>query len=70
VPTDTATAIPTSTMTTTTTTSATDTGTAPSEKKEDSGCQMGGVSVKRVAPWMMAGSFSLLFLFARRRRSR
>jgi hypothetical protein len=26
------------------------------------------VAAKRVAPWLLAGTFSLLFLFGRRRR--
>jgi len=35
----------------------------------DSACSVGKqVTVKRVAPWLLAGAFSLLFVFARRRR--
>jgi hypothetical protein len=40
-------------------------------EKKDSGCSVGGAaSFRQIAPWMMAGSVSLLFLFFRRRRSR
>jgi len=59
----------TTTGTLTTTGTATDSGTDPAEKK-DTGCQIGGLTARRAAPWMMAGSFSLLFLFVRRRRAR
>ena len=56
-------------QTTTTTIPSTETGTDQNDTS-DGGCQFGGLSMRRVVPWMLAGSFSLLFLFARRRRSR
>lgn len=47
-----------------------DAGTDSTEDK-NSGCSLGGMNaVRRIAPWMMAGSFSLLFLIFRRRRQR
>jgi hypothetical protein len=37
--------------------------------KDDSACSIGKpITAKRVAPWLVAGSFSLLFLLGRRRR--
>lgn len=45
----------------------TDGGTPPSE--DDGGCSIGQHSTaKRVVPWLMAATFSLLFLSRRRRR--
>jgi hypothetical protein len=63
----TATATPTATATTSTT--ATQTDSDPPPAKDDSACSIGKqVTAKRVAPWLLAGAFSLLFVFARRRR--
>lgn len=62
----------TTTTTTTTTTTATtntnaDGGAPPS--KDGGACSIGKQTIaKRVAPWLLAGTFSLLFLFGRRRR--
>ncbi len=80
--TDTATNLPTdtgtSTTTGTTTTSPTDTGSNTATDTghddppadDDGACSIGkGITAKRVAPWLLAASFSLLFLFGRRRRS-
>ncbi len=57
----------TSTTTSTDTTTKADGGSPPAN---DSGsCSIGRqATVKRVAPWFLAGAFSLLFLFGRRRR--
>jgi hypothetical protein len=56
----------TNTNTNTTTTTNTDGG-APA--KDNGSCSIGKqVTAKRVAPWLLAGTFSLLFLFGRRRR--
>ena len=42
---------------------------APAPANDNGSCSVGkGAAAKRVAPWLMAGAFSLLFLFARRRR--
>ena len=63
------TATPTSTATSTQTAANTNTdgGTLPSN--DDSACSIGKqVTAKRVAPWLLAGVFSLLFVIARRRR--
>ena len=61
------TATATNTNTTTATNTNTDGGAPPS--KDDSGCSIGRqATAKRVAPWLLAGAFSLLFLFGRRRR--
>jgi len=58
----------TSTGTTTATNTTTDGGAPPS--KDDGSCSIGKqVTAKRVAPWLLAGTFSLLFLFRRRRQS-
>lgn len=59
----------TNTSTTTNTNTATnpDGGAPPS--KDDGSCSIGKqATAKRVAPWLLAGAFSLLFLFGRRRR--
>lgn len=59
------------TDTTTASNTATGTGTSGDEPPadDDGACSVGrGVSAKRIAPWLLAASFSLLFLFARRRR--
>ncbi|HJX54318.1 MAG TPA: hypothetical protein VJ801_16240 [Polyangia bacterium] len=59
----------TNTNTTTNTTTATNTqdGAPPSE--DDGACSMGKqATAKRAAPWLLAGTSSLLFLFGRRRR--
>jgi len=62
-PTNTATA----TNTVTATSTNTDNGTPPSS--DDSACSIGKQAVaKKVAPWLLAGAFSLLFVVARRRR--
>jgi len=69
--TTTATTTTTSTATTTTTSTATATKTDdnPPPAKDDGACSVGKSSAaKRVAPWMLAGAFSLLFLFGRRRK--
>ena len=64
---DTDTATSTTTATSTITTAGIDGGTSPSA--DDSACAIGKqVTAKRVAPWLLAGSFSLLFVLARRRR--
>jgi hypothetical protein len=59
------------TSTTTTTDTATNTnpdGGAP-PAKDDGSCSIGKQAIaKRVAPWLLAGAFSLLFLFRRRRQ--
>ena len=57
----------TNTSTVTNTVTNTDGGVPPAN---DSGtCSIGRqATVKRIAPWFLAGAFSLLFLFARRRR--
>ena len=42
---------------------------APAPANDHGSCSVGKqAAAKRVAPWLMAGAFSLLFLFARRRR--
>ena len=67
----TATTTNTSTTTSSTTNTATNTNTdggAP-PSKDDGSCSIGKqVTANRVAPWLLAGTFSLLFLFGRRRR--
>ena len=78
-PTATTTTTVTTTATTTTTTNpptvsntSTATGTDGEEPPEDDdgACSIGrGITAKRVAPWLLAASFSLLFLFGRRHRS-
>lgn len=73
-PTDTSTTTPPplETKTATSTPSGTSTGTSqePDDDDDDDGaCSIGrAATAKRVAPWLLAASFSLLFLFARRRR--
>ena len=63
----TATVTSTATSTQTAANTNADGGTPPSN--DDSACSVGKqVTAKRVAPWLMAGAFSLLFVFARRRR--
>ena len=68
------------------TVSATSTGTTPSTPagpspaaraddqeppaQDDGACSIGGPVAKRIAPWLLAGAFSLLFLFSRRRKQR
>jgi hypothetical protein len=70
----TATATNTSTTTNSTTNTNTNTNTntdggAP-PAKDDGSCSIGKqATAKRVAPWLLAGTFSLLFLLRRRRRS-
>jgi len=55
---------PTSTATITTS----DNG-GPPPADDDGACSIGrGTTAKRVGPWLLAGAFSLLFLFGRRRR--
>jgi hypothetical protein len=54
--------------------SATNTGTTTQtddkSKGDDGWCAIGGkLTAKRLGPWLLAGAFSLLFLFGRRRRS-
>jgi len=71
--TNTATSTPTATSsdtaTSSNTTTSTDTDTQTS--KDDGFCSIGKPSAtKRIAPWLMAGAFSLLFLFGWRRRQR
>jgi hypothetical protein len=57
----------TNTNTVTATNTNTDGGTPPS--KDDGACSIAKqATAKRVAPWLLAGAFSLLFLFGRRRR--
>jgi len=57
----------TNTSTTTTTNTNSDGGAPPA--KDDGSCSIGKqATAKRVAPWLLAGTFSLLFLFGRRRR--
>jgi hypothetical protein len=64
---NTSTTTTTNTSTTTTTNTNTDGGAPPS--KDNGSCSIGKqVTAKRVAPWLLAGTFSLLFLFGRRRR--
>jgi hypothetical protein len=60
----------TGTATPTSTDTNTQTGTDTSTK--DSGwCSVGkGSTMGRIAPWLMAAAFSLLFLFARRRQQK
>ena len=42
---------------------------SPPSSGDDGSCSFGHRStVRRIAPWMLAGAFSLLFLFGRRRR--
>jgi hypothetical protein len=42
---------------------------APGPANDNGSCSVGKqAAATRVAPWLMAGAFSLLFLFARRRR--
>jgi hypothetical protein len=80
-PTDTSTsgttAPPSSTNTTTVTTPGTSSPTATTTTtkddspppSDDSACSIGQhQAAKRIAPWLLAGAFSLLFLFGRRRR--
>jgi hypothetical protein len=63
------------TATTTSTTTATATGTATSTDSnppanDDGSCSIArSITAERVAPWLLAASFWLLFLFRRRRRS-
>ncbi|MBN2574895.1 MAG: hypothetical protein JXP73_10055 [Deltaproteobacteria bacterium] len=58
---------PTETNTATATNTNADGGEPPSE--EDSGCSIGRrTTAKRVVPWLLAATFSLLFLYGRRRR--
>ena len=65
--TTTATATSTATSTQSATNANADGGAPPSN--DDSACSIGKqVTAKRVAPWLLAGAFSLLFVFARRRR--
>ena len=82
--TDTATSTPTVTVTVTATTTTTTTTNPPTASNtatasgtngdeppadDDGACSIGrGITAKRIAPWVLAASFSLLFLFARRRR--
>jgi hypothetical protein len=51
---------------------STATGTKPNDEppsNDDGSCSVGKqISAKRIAPWLLAGAFSLLFLFGRRRR--
>jgi hypothetical protein len=55
------------TATGTTTVARLDGGDAPSNG--NGACAVGGQNTAtRIAPWLLAGSFSLLFLFSRRRR--
>jgi hypothetical protein len=55
------------TNTNTTTKTNANGGTPPAN--DDSACSVGKqITAKRVAPWLLAGTFSLLFLFGRRRR--
>ena len=55
------------TATSTSTTTATTPDGPPAN--DDSSCSVGRqITAKRVAPWLLAGAFSLLFLFGRRRR--
>lgn len=57
----------TTTATDTTTNTNPDGGAPPS--KDDGACSIGKqATAKRVAPWLLAGAFSLLFLFRHRRR--
>jgi hypothetical protein len=65
------------TTTTTTTTAVTNTNTTTKTNadggappaNDDSACSIGKqITAKRIAPWLLAGAFSLLFLFGRRRR--
>jgi hypothetical protein len=59
----------TNTSTTTTTNTATNSDGGAPPSKDDGSCSIGKqVTAKRVAPWLLAGTFSLLFLFGRRRR--
>ena len=79
-PTETPTATATETQTTPPTTTATETQTTPvatatktkddhPPANDDSSCSVGKhVTAKRIAPWLLASIFSLLFLFGRRRR--
>jgi hypothetical protein len=56
----------TSTATSTNTTTKTDGG--PPLANDSGSCSIGRqATVKRIAPWFLAGAFSLLFLFGRRR---
>jgi hypothetical protein len=68
--TDTATATTTNSSSSTATSTTTATGTDDSPPApDDSACSISRSSnAKRVAPWLLAGAFSLLFLFGRRRR--
>jgi hypothetical protein len=53
---------------TTTTTLTTNAGAEP-PAAGDGACAIGKpLAIKRTAPWLLAGAFSLLFLFGRRRR--
>jgi hypothetical protein len=57
----------TNTNTDTNTNTNTDGGTPPA--KDDGSCSVGRqITAKRIAPWLLASAFSILFLFARRRR--
>jgi hypothetical protein len=57
----------TTTSTSTTTATRTDGGAPPAN--DDGGCSIGKqVTAKRLAPWLVAGTFSLFFLFGRRQR--
>jgi hypothetical protein len=65
----TSTTTPTATASNTSTTTTTNTDTQTS--KDDGFCSIGKQpAAKRIAPWLMAGAFSLLFLFGWRRRQR
>ena len=65
--TTTTTSTTTPTATTTTTNTNADGGAPPS--KDGNACSIGKHSIaKRVAPWLLAATFSVLFLFGRRRR--
>lgn len=68
--TGTSTASTTSTGTTTAGTTSTSTTTGTSTSSNDSGwCSVGKQTpMSRIAPWLMGGAFSLLFLFGRRRK--
>lgn len=67
--TDTATASPKDTATVSATNTGTNTQTDDKSTGDDGWCAIGGkLTAKRVAPWLLAGAFSLLFLFGRRRR--
>jgi hypothetical protein len=59
----------TNTETNTSTGTATNADGGPPPANDSGTCAIGKqATVKRIAPWFLAGAFSLLFLFARRRR--